>query len=125
VSDINKWRKTFWQVSDFYLDARNTPSLCAINYDETVPNRRMGANLIHFIVDCENATKKALDNDPELLERWQTIIEKEKDVPGSASIISKCGRLYSIRKLIPSDYFRVIRKGRPGRGSALLATGAA
>ena len=104
-------RHYFWRVINGYIDVRNTPPLTAINYDPSIRNPKLGADLIHFIVDVENASKKALGDNAVLLEQWQRLVRGDT-VPNAASIIQKCARIYRARSLAPTDYFKFVKKGR-------------
>lgn len=106
----------FKGVVDAYIDVRNTPSLAAISHDPAVINPKLGADLIHYIVDVENATRKSLDNNPALIEQWEQLV-CGNTVPNAASIIRKCARIYRARKLLPGEYFKVIKQGRRDRRS--------
>lgn len=101
----------FWRVINGYIDVRNTPPLTAISYDPEVRNPKLGADLIHFIVDVENSTRQSLGNNPALFEQWQRLVSGE-DVPNAASIVARCARLYQARQLAPTTYFRVLKVGR-------------
>jgi len=113
-----RWRKIFHQVTAAYLDARNTPALVAVNYDDSQPgNRKLGADLIHYIADCERTARAALGGNPVLFGMWQRLVEENDTVPAAmvAQIIRKFGRLAQARGLEPHRYFTHIRKGRPDK----------
>jgi hypothetical protein len=104
-------RHYFKRVIEAYIDVQNTPCIAATSYDPFVRNPKLGADLIHYIVDVENASKKALGNSPSLFEQWQRMVDGES-VTNAASIVARCARLYQARQLAPTDYFRVIKRGR-------------
>lgn len=104
----------FKRVIDAYIDVRNTPPVAAISHDPAVINPKLGADLIHYCVDVENATRKSLNNNPALFEQWEKLVCGDA-VPNAASIIRKCAKIYRARKLLPVEYFKVIKQGRRDR----------
>lgn len=115
-----RWKAIFHQVLEAYIDARSLPSLCAINYDDTQPNRKLNADAIHFITDVEHAVAKATSNDAELQQQWQLLVEgAETSGTSVARLAVKAGRIFDIRGLCPHIYFRTIKRGRADRHSCL------
>jgi hypothetical protein len=114
-SNQKKWVRVFYEVSRAYADIHSLSPIAAICYDdEAKPNRKLGPDVINFLVDVERATRKALENDGNLLKQWKTLVFEETQVPNGATIANRCGRLYEIRRLRPIDYFRRIKKNAPG-----------
>jgi hypothetical protein len=115
-----RWTTIFYQVIAAYYDVLCTSPLVACNYDDEVRPRRLGPGLQHFKIDVDNATAKALENNPVLLEQWEQLVNEEPVPPNTAeSIARKCGRIYQARHLSPAIYFAHVRKGRPDRRSKL------
>lgn len=114
-TEQQKRSRVFHQVTQAYVDIRSLSPIVAVNYDdEAKPNRKLNADVIHFICDVESATRKALDNDANLLEQWDRLVYQEAQVPNAAKIASRCGRMYQKRLLAPHEYFRHIKRGTPG-----------
>ena len=117
-------RNYFYAVARAYLDVLETPALCAISYDEERPNRKLGAQMIEFKVDCDNGVKAALNNNPSLIEDCNRLIRGEK-VPNRNDIIAKVGKTWRKFHLIPHEYFITIKRGRKSQPIAVANPGAA
>jgi hypothetical protein len=114
-----RWRAIFHQVLEAYIDARSLPAICAINYDDSLPNRKLNADAIHFITDVEHAVAKAIGNDAELHKQWLLLVEGgQTSATAVAKLAVSAGRIFDCRGLLPHLYFRHIRKGRPDRRPA-------
>jgi hypothetical protein len=113
-TEQRKRTRIFYLVTQAYADIRSLSPIVAFSYDDEKTNRKLNADSIHFIADVESATRKALNDNPALIEQWERIIQQKRQVPNASSIVSRCGRLYQIRKLNPRDYFITIKRGVPG-----------
>ena len=103
-----------------YRETRELPPLAAASFDpDGHGNRKLTATGIEYVCDVENATKKALDNNPELLKAWSQIVNGET-VPEKleSKIAWACGKLYAARKLRPRQYFRVNLHPTPRKRAA-------
>jgi hypothetical protein len=104
----------FDSVIAAYLDIASLSPLVACSYDDEHRSRKLGPELIHYKADIENATSKALKNNPDLIRQWEdAVFDEATNV--SPAIVRECGRVYSARKLQPHIYLKKIRKGRPDR----------
>lgn len=115
-----QWRMVFNEAVRGYRDALAASPLVAASYDEDVRPRRLGAELIHFKIDIEHATEKALQGRPDLLAVWHRIVHEDESIPANlyARVALRCGRIYLARKLTPYEYFTVIRHGHADRATA-------
>ncbi|HKV92336.1 MAG TPA: hypothetical protein VJW20_07290 [Candidatus Angelobacter sp.] len=114
-SERQRLARHFHQVASTYVRIRSLSPMAAVNIDdESRPNLKLNAEAIHFAIDCERATAKALNNDPALLAQWQQLAEGTTQVPDAAKITHRCGRIYEQRRLIPHRYFQRIKRGVPG-----------
>lgn len=104
-------RKYFWAVVRAYLDVLETPPLVAISYEWEFPNRKLGAQMIEYKVDCDNAVKAALNGNPALIEDFNNLI-RGVSVTNANYIITRVSRKFKLFKLIPHVYFKVIKRGR-------------
>ena len=108
----------FDKVIEAYRTTRELSPVVAMTYDPERHPLKLGPDGIHYIADIELATKKALKT-PELFARWQALVDDQLIGPEvKARIVSLCGAEYIRRELMPSDYFRVIKKGRNRRTAA-------
>lgn len=132
-SERRRLARHFHQVASTYIRMRSLSPVSAFRIDdEAAPNLKLNAEVIHFCIDVERATAKALNNDPALLAQWQQLAEGTTQVPDAAKITHCCGRVYEQRRLIPHQYFQHVRRGTPGlprhplpSSSTLKAVGAA
>jgi hypothetical protein len=108
------FRNYFWRVIKGYKDVCELSPLVAAVLDPNETPKKLGADGIIYICDIEIATRRALDNNYELLDQWQRLVNGE-NTPNSASIINKCGRMYCRRRLAPATYLRFVKKGRRDR----------
>ena len=105
------FRSYFWRVIRGYRDVSELSPVVAMGWDPLERPKRLGIDGIHFLCDIALATKKALDNNPALLDQWQRLVNGE-NTPNAASIVNKCGRIYKSRRLAPASYLKFERKGR-------------
>src|SRR6266852_883229 len=96
-------RNGFWSVATAYLEVLETPPLVAISHDPEFPNRKLGAQMIEYKVDCDNAVKAALDDNPSLVEDFHKLI-RGSDVPHANHIIAKCAKQFRQFQLLPHLY---------------------
>lgn len=113
-------RHYFERVISAYNDVRNIPPITAISLDPEFINPKLGPDLINYLIDVEHASRKALKHNDVLFEQWKRVVNGE-DVPNIASIAVRCGRVYRARKLLPVEYFKVIKQGRRDRRSVVGA----
>jgi hypothetical protein len=107
-----KWWRVFNDVIEGYRDVLSASPLVACNPDDEVRVRRLGPDLIHYKIDIENATRRVL-KDSTLLRAWEQIVEGHTvPRPVFALVASKCGRIYTSRKLTRYDYFTSVKRGR-------------
>jgi len=107
-------RDYFWRVIHAYNETRLLPCITAINPDPISQSHRLDVYCIHYICDVELASRRALDNNLELLDQWARLTDGE-NVANATSIIRRCASVYERRKLAPSTYFRTIKEGRRDR----------
>jgi hypothetical protein len=106
------YSRAFLSVTQVYREIRELPLITAFSLD---PDERGGEKLtplgIEFCVDIENATKKALENNPELLKVWMQLVRDDAaaDEKLERRVIWQCGKMYVARKLRPGQYFRINR----------------
>jgi hypothetical protein len=75
--------------------------------DPVKRNEKLTYNLIDWIVDIENATLKALENQPGLQQAWFAIaMESAVNVNDRHETLQRCGRVYAHRELAPWQYWR-------------------
>jgi hypothetical protein len=100
----------FQGVTAAYSDLRELSPLVACNLDDTAPTRRRTPVVSEFICDVELATRRVLKT-PELFRAWEQIVAGETIPTRLANIITgRCGAIYRRRGLIPSEYFRTIKR---------------
>lgn len=92
-----------------YREIRQLQPVVASSIDpDEAGNRKLTPIGIEFCIDCENATKKALERHPELVDVWMRIVREEPvDVKLESKIAWLCGKVYVARKLHPARYFKV------------------
>jgi hypothetical protein len=109
--EIISSRNYFFAVLRGYTNVLETPPIVAISYDPDVPSRKLGAQMIEFLADCDIGVRVALNGNPSLIEDFARLLQGDK-VPSQTDIINKVGREWRKRRLIPQEYFRVIKQGR-------------
>lgn len=108
---------TFNEVTTAYRETRQLPPVGAINYDPAPASKatRLTAEGIHFAVDVENATTKAIGGDPKLESAWFRLVAGEPVDKATAKIvIGRCARRYLAHQLTPWLYFRNNRYKKEG-----------
>jgi hypothetical protein len=114
-SEQKRLTRHFFEVVSAYVRIRSLSPITAVNPDdEGVPNKQLNASAIEYLVDVEAATKRALNNDTNLLQQWETLAYQEAQVPNATKIASRCGRIYERRKLLPHAYFHRVKSNPPG-----------
>ena len=108
------FRSYFWRVIVGYRSVSELSPVVAMVWDPCVAPKKLGVDGIHYIVDIQLATEKALNGNPELLDQWQRLVNGE-NTPNAASIVNRCGRLYKSRRLAPASYLRFVKQGRSDR----------
>lgn len=121
------WHQVFAETMKGYRDVLAASPLVASTFDDEIRPRRLGPELIHYRIDIERATEKALSGRPDLLKVWVDIVEEAEGIPANvySQIASRCGRFYSSRKLTPCEYYRTIKKGRKDRRAVIPSEAAA
>lgn len=111
-----RWGRTLNFVAKTYKHIRNLEPVVAINYnDEEPPNEKLTYDSINFLVDVDNATQKAIGNDPFLYAEWVKLVNGEEVNSGLISrLANKLGRCFEARELHPGKYFRTIKRNSPG-----------
>jgi hypothetical protein len=104
----------FERVIKGYRHIRLLSPIVSINCDPLAKSTKLDVAGIHFLADVALATRKALNNDPQLLDQWEQLMDGQ-DVPNASSIVRRCASVYERRKLAPSTYFRTIKEGRRDR----------
>jgi hypothetical protein len=108
------FKNYFWRTIRGYLDVCALSPVVAMNWDPFAKPTKLGVDGIHYVVDVQLATEKALNGNAEMLDQWQCLVNGD-NTKNSASIINRCGRLYKSRRLAPASYLRFIKQGRPAR----------
>jgi hypothetical protein len=112
--DQKDLRNYFWRVIRGYRDVSELSPVVAMVWDPCQAPKKLGVDGIHYIVDIQLATEKALNGNAELLDQWECLVNGE-NTPNSASIINRCSRIYKSRRLAPATYLRFVKQGRPDR----------
>jgi hypothetical protein len=111
-------RRHFYAVARYYRDLRfGVSPIVAGSLDPDVVPRKLGADLIHFLVDIEIASRRALGSTA-LFEQWKALVYRLFDetapatvlTPMDLRIIQRCGRIYKARNLQPRAYFQRFRQ---------------
>jgi hypothetical protein len=115
--NLKRWKAIFAEVLNVYVQTKHLPAVVAITYDDELPpNRKLGADGIHYIADVELAVAKATGDDTGLRELWLRLVAGEElSSAATARLAVKAGRIFDIRGLAPQLYFRSIRRGRKDR----------
>jgi hypothetical protein len=104
-------RQAFIAVIRAYREALSMHPLAAYPYDESIRSRKLSPQVVEFMADVLNVSKRTLGNNPALFRQWQQIVAGE-DIPNAGSIITRCGAAYRRLGLVPFDYFLLVRRGR-------------
>jgi hypothetical protein len=62
--------------------------LVACSYDDEHRSRKLGPELIHYKADIENATAKALKNNPELIRQWEYVVFNDDELNSIKVIVA-------------------------------------
>jgi hypothetical protein len=107
---FEQYKSIFYAVTKAYTRMRQLPLIAAHQIDRDNPatsNERLSLDGIHFAVDVERTTERAIGDDLSLQTAWFSLVLGEAVPPKLAkSVIMRCGRAYSARKLEPHKYFR-------------------
>ena len=115
-----KYERCFQAVTKSYTHIKSLAPIVACqisNDDPTSRSEKLTIDGIHFTVDVERATERALSDRPELQPVWFRLVAGETVEPKLArQTITICGRIYAANKLEPWRYFR--RNRYPQRRTA-------
>jgi hypothetical protein len=102
----------FYKIVAAYVECKGLSVVSAINIDPNSRTRKQTSDTVHYAIDVQRATEKALNGDPTLEAAWFALAQGHTCDPNAArKVIAACSRLYSARCLDPQSYFRNIRKG--------------
>jgi hypothetical protein len=102
-------RDAFNSVVEEYIRTKHLPALTACQIDPAPIERskKINPDSIHFVIDVERATEKALFGRPDLQKAWFQLATGETVEPMIAQLVtSLCGRIYRGRRLEPWYYFK-------------------
>lgn len=100
------YQNVFRAVTEAYERTRRLSPVAAHQTDPTSHSKRLLPDSVNFVVDIQHATEKALESRLDLQDAWFKIVAGEPvEAKTTREVISRCGRLYSARKLQPWKYF--------------------
>jgi len=107
---FEKYERCFQAVTKSYTHIKSLAPIVACqisNDDPTSRSEKLTIDGIHFTVDVERSTERALSDRPELQAVWFRLVAGEIVAPKLAKeVITLCGRVYAANKLEPWRYFR-------------------
>ncbi|MBW4039203.1 MAG: hypothetical protein HIU91_10075 [Acidobacteria bacterium] len=103
------YQNVFYAVVAEYVNLKALSPVVAsiVDPDGIGKSTKLNYDAIHYIVDIEFATTKALENRLDLQAAWFCLASGEAVAPKLArETITRCGRLYAARKLAPWYYHK-------------------